>query len=345
MLIYIAIFILLLFLALLKPNGKIALYVAMIFLGGICAFRGSDVDRDYNTYISIYSHIIDGYQYAIEPSFYIFSILSNKLVGAPWLIFVFYALLAIFFKVKFIQYWSPFFMLSVIVYYSNIYFLHEMTQIRIGLASSIGFFSLKYLIDNKKKKYYFCVLIAMTIHFSIIAFLFLPLMNLKNISKHFKINYSIALFALYILYQFKVDLTSVIKFIGVDFIQNKYQMYQNQVNENDVRVNVFSAFQLLHIAIIYFAMYHSSKFENDDKFVTMLKIYSLGPISLIAFSTVPGLSLRFSELFSVCEIILLPMLVRQIKQTGVAYFSVITLSFSILIINIYYMLLVKAYAF
>ena len=344
MITYITIFILLSLVAITNYNDKKFFYFFTFFLAVFCAIRGVGVDRDYETYVSIYNYIIDGYTYAIEPTFYLLSKLSYYVFDSPWMIFIAYAALAVYFKVKIINYWSPYILLSVVINFSNIFLLHEMTQIRIGLASSIGFYSLKFLVNNEKRKYYIWVVVATLFHFSMALFLLLPLLNLKTLSFRYSFFYCIAIFWLYVLHLLDINLSGLINHIGIDFIQAKYHMYQNQVIEEGIKVNVFSVIQVLHVLITFFAMYYSSYFKEDKKLIMMIKIFSLGPLSLIAFSAVPGFSLRLSELFSVGEIVLLPMLVKQVKQVRMAYIAVIFLSLSIFLINLYYLSLVKEYA-
>lgn len=342
---YIFIFLLLSFVALNNPNGKFHFYFAMILLGVLCVFRGNGVDRDYETYVSIYDYINNGYSYSIEPTFIFISQLSSLIFNSPFFIFVAYGILAIYFKIKFIKDWSPYIMLSVVIYFSNIYLLHEMTQIRIGLASSIGFYSLKYLLENNKGKFIFWVAVAILFHYSMAVFLLSLLFRTNEITFRYKFTYIATLLMFYALYFMNINVAVVLKYLNIAIIQSKYSMYQQQLMDSGIKVNVFSIIQILHLLIIIFAFSFSSYFINDKKFVLILKIFSLSPISLVAFSAIPGVSLRLSELFSVAEIVLLPMLVQRVKHIKVAYLFVIVISLSMLLTNIYYLSLVKDYSF
>ncbi|HCP9827535.1 TPA: O51 family O-antigen polymerase [Escherichia coli] len=330
--------------SLFKGNDRRVLNASMIILGIFCAMRGNNVDRDYETYISIYTYIIEGYSYAIEPTFHLLSIISNTLTGTPFLIFCVYAGLAIYFKIKFIEYWSPYLLLSVLLYFSNVYLLHEMTQIRIGLASAIGFFSLKYLITAEKKQYFIWVFIAMTFHFSMAVFFLLPLLNSKRLSGRYVTIYWISIILLYFLSYYKIDLSVFLKYFDIGIINSKYDLYREQGENNDTSVNIYSAMQYFHLFVIFLSMVYRDSFRYDEKYIIMLKIYSLGPLSLLVFSNVPGFSLRLSELFNVGEIVLLPMLVSHIKQIKLAYLSVILISLCLLLINLYYLSLLKEYS-
>ncbi|EAA8875199.1 EpsG family protein [Salmonella enterica] len=341
---YIIVFLIFASTALLNYDRCKLFYSSMIFLGFACVMRGSDVDRDYKTYVNIYNYIIHGYSYTIEPTFFIISKISYLVAGTPFFIFILYGLLAIYFKAKFIIDWSPYPLLSVIVYFSNVYLLHEMTQIRIGLASAIGFYSLKYLITNEKRKYFICIFVATLFHYSMVIFLFLPLFNVRKISSQYKLFYFILVVLLYFLYLFNIDLSLLIKYIDIGLIQSKYNIYKEQVIDNGTNVNVFSVMQILNLLIILFAMSYSSHFKENRKLILIVKVFSLGPISLIFFSAIPGFALRLSELFTVGQIVLLPMLVKQIRQVKLAYLGVILLSFIILLNNLYYLSLVKAYS-
>ncbi|QKN28145.1 hypothetical protein HHJ52_23230 [Escherichia coli] len=65
-----------------------------------------------------------------------------------------YAAISFTFKIKYIQRNSHYLMLSVLVFYSNIFLLHDMTQIRVAVASIIAFYSLQYIVAGKQKKIY-----------------------------------------------------------------------------------------------------------------------------------------------------------------------------------------------
>lgn len=342
MYIYILIFFCISMLCLIRRN-EIFLKGVILVLFVLCAFRGNGVDRDYQSYINLYNLVINGYNYAIEPTFYWISYVSHFLSGTYVFVFLIYAALAIIFKYLFIREWSPFWMLSVLIYFSNVFLLHEMTQIRVGLASAIGFYSLKYIIQGERIKYFSWICLAIMVHFSMAVFLFFPFLKIDRITSNFKIGYVLILVLFYTLYSLNIDLSTIIQYVNIGVVQEKYAMYKMQVITEQSTVNVFSVAQILHISITLFAILYSSHFSNNRKVILIFKIYALSPLCLIAFSTLPGFSLRLSELFNVSEMIFLPMLIAYIKNFRTAYFGAIVLSFGVLLINLYYVSLVKEY--
>ncbi|WP_232012348.1 EpsG family protein [Cedecea lapagei] len=317
----------------------------MIVLFIFCALRGADVDRDYQSYVNIYGYIVNGYHYAIEPTFYLITYISELLTSSPVFIFIIYAALAISFKYLFIKEWSPYLLLSVLVYFSSIFLLHDMTQIRIGVASSIGFFSLKYIIENNYRKYYLWILVAILFHFSMVVFIFIPLLNSKRLTTNFKLGYLSLLLFLYVLYTFKIDMLTPLQYVTIGGVQEKYNMYKAQIETDNASVNVFSVTQILHILIVFLTLSFSRYFEKDKKMILIFKLYALSPLCLIAFSAIPGFSIRLSELFSISEIVFLPMLATQFKHKGLVYFIIIAISLFLLLLNLYYVGLVKEYVF
>ncbi|WP_420107100.1 EpsG family protein [Klebsiella pneumoniae] len=76
-----------------------------------------------------------------------------------------YAFLAISIKLFGIYKASPSPLLSFLYYLGGFYFLHEMMQIRIGLAGAFIFLSFYYLTNNDKKD--FCYLLSLVFCFTI----------------------------------------------------------------------------------------------------------------------------------------------------------------------------------
>lgn len=68
--------------------------------------------------------------------------------------------------------YSPYFLLSVVVYYSNYYFVGTMTAMRQGLASAFVLWGLAFLAEKKTPWFFVAVGIASLFHFSAVFALF-----------------------------------------------------------------------------------------------------------------------------------------------------------------------------
>src|SRR5471030_249920 len=341
--IYIIVFIILVIFCCFENNKKL-FYMAIFALFIIAALRGEDVDRDYKTYLSIYDYLVNGYQYTIEPTFILLCLVSKSLINSPFLIFPVYAALGLYFKSKFIKEYSPYLFLSLVVYYSNFFFIHELTQIRIGVASAIGFYSIKYLIRDNKKTFVLMVLFSCLFHFSMVVFLVALFFDKNKIDIRFVISIFFMLFLSYILIGLKLSPLDILQYVPISVIHEKLVMYKYQTQHGMIEpVNVFSVMQFLRIGIVAFVFFHARKFSNNSAMVLLTKIYSLSPICLVLLSSLPAFAIRLSELFAVADIVLLPIIVTYCTQKKIANVVVIALSATALFINLYHNEIVNGY--
>jgi hypothetical protein len=325
-------------------NNKKAFYFASFVLFIAAAMRGEGVDRDYKTYISIYEYLSNGEPYTIEPTFIIFSLISKALINSPILIFIIYALLGLYYKAKYIRSFSPYICLSLLLYYSNFYFVHELTQIRIGVASGIGFYALKFLIEGDRKKFILMIFASSLFHFSMLVLLISLVFDRNKISSKFILNTSFLILFSYVLIFLNINLLNLLQYIPIPVIQEKFNIYEYQTKNSMIeQVNIFSAMQFIHLTVLLVILNNAKKFQNNPPMVLLSKLYSLSPICLVLLSPLPAFAIRLSELYSVADIIVLPIIASYCKQNRTARFFIILLSVFVFLINLYHNNIVKGY--
>lgn len=343
MLIYIFLFVMLAFFSCSEKKQKLyKLAIAIIFV--FCAFRGANVDRDHLNYMDLIQISANDLSYPIEIAFKIISYISVNIFKSTLIVFVFFAFLAMYFKSGFISRLSPYPMLSLLVYYSNTYIVHEMTQIRIGVAGGISLYALIALSESKKLKFIFIIALASAFHITALLFLLLLLFDKKNITSHFIFRYFLLLILSYICYSYNINMVNLISYIDISYIQNKYIEYRTQVDSPDfVPINVFSTFQIIHLCIVVLSFAIAKRNKLDAGVILVIKMYSIAPVALALFSFMPVFALRLSELFIIPEIVLLPILINFIKPQYLAKFIIIIICFLIFYINIFHVGLLKDY--
>jgi len=236
--------------------------------------------------------------------------------------------------------------LSLIVYYSNFYFVHELTQIRIGAASAIGFFALKYLVENNKRNFIFLVLLSALFHFSMVVLLIAIIFDKKKINSQFILNTFILIVLSYGLIFLNINPLRLLQYIPISVLQEKLAIYTFQTeNEMIEPVNVISAIQIIRLAVIALIFANAKKFENNTSMILLCKIYSLSPLCLALLSSLPAFAIRVSELFYVADIVVLPMLASYCKQNRTVRFAIVLLSTFILLMNLFHNEIVKGYQF
>lgn len=129
-----------------KPQYYIYFFFIGVILAVYSGFRSTDADHD--MYIYLYHHLNDDVD--VEPSFNIIVNFSKIICeNEPIIMFIIYAFIGVFLKLRAIAILSNFIFLSLAIYVSEYYILQEMTQIRAGIAGGLFLLSIKPLYNKK----------------------------------------------------------------------------------------------------------------------------------------------------------------------------------------------------
>lgn len=311
-------------------------YILVVLLISAIGFRGEGIDNDYASYVaSIYA-----FQGISEPTFLILAWVIRTLSLPVSLLFVVYAYIGVYYKMRTIFYYSPLPYVSIIIYLSNIALLQDITQIRAGAATAIFLTSIPYLFKGEKVKFILLIFLAGLFHFSALPYLVLLFIGGKDFSKRSYFLWMILPVLGYLFYFFIGGDTLVDK-IPLPQIKDKLLMYKS-LEENNVEgfaeLNLFNPYMLFKISIYYFLLYHYSTLKKyNNKFTLYLKIFA---ISLFVFpvlgAVTPIMGYRVGDMFSSIEILLFPyifILFKGRKQRVAMIVGYFILLFSV---NIFY---------
>lgn len=285
------------------------LWFILFFIAG---FRAEGVDNDYENYLMAMKD-----KWGItEPSFYMISYLCYDLLGSAKLVFVVYALLStslLFFGLKKL---SSYFFLSLAIYYSTSYVIHDLNAIRAGVGVGFVFFALNHWINERMWKTFLFLALATFFHISFSMF-FLFYFFLKD-DKKFLIGFILLIPIAYFTYFAKIDALSLLMMVPVSHVQTLALAYSEWNKDVVTSVNVFSVFVIIKLIIFITVVVCikplSAKFKG---FYLYLKMYSLGLFLLIFLAALPGAAFRSSDLLWISECLLLPMLVVVVNPRWV----------------------------
>lgn len=311
---------------------NILLLVMALVLMVNAATRPDDVAKDYSVYLYYWrlKFLED-----VELSFiHIRNLLKNVLQLGPASLFIVYAVLGVGAKVYSIRLFSKYVFLSLLVYISHYYILHELTQIRVGVASGFFLIGLYYMAQRNLGKFLLFTIIAGYFHYS--AFLALPLWFIYNDQR--KINlYALFIPIGYIIYFVGSDL---IVNIPIPYVQEKVRIYEELRDlgfEDTDKINVFNAVFLMRISIFYVLFFFRERIEIKNQYIyILLKIYAISLFAFTALASIPAFAFRIQELFGVVEILLFPSLAFIFKDKIFGYTLVIAMALAILSIDIFY---------
>jgi hypothetical protein len=305
---YFAIFFLISFFCFVNFKQKREIIIIMtILLVIVAAFRGA-IDRDHKIYIAMYQASLSGTNYN-EFSYNILSLIIYYLSDNIIFIFIFYAILGVSIKINAIKKLTDFPICAILIYFSMYYILHEMTQIRVGLATGFILLSIPYIYEKDFKRFLLYVLLGFFFHYSVIIVLPFYFLSHNKISKWFYILIPLA----YILYFLDLNISSLLELIKLDLIAFKYKAYKT-LSAID-RINIFNFIMIMRYIFIIFLLWKWEFLYEKNKYsVIIIKLYIISCFFLIILADIPAIAFRVSEIFAVVEIIIIPYFVYFFKN-------------------------------
>ena len=296
------------------------LCLVSILLFLIAAFRPIGIDNDSLTYESEILAFYRGGGDIKEPVFMVFGYISEVLFNANTrVVFILYALFSIFLKCYAIARYSKNIILSIFIYAGMFFILHDMTQIRVGLASGFFLLAIPDLIRNERKRYVFKILLACLCHFSAVILIPLILLSAKKINLRIVLlSPIIMLMVVLLIGDMNPILISIFKYLPEPLSTKaiSYIVGVEQFGRFD-DVNIFSKFTLSAFAFFILYLYSCTKSVLTADDVIYLKLFSIMLTLFYLFASVPVLASRTFELFAVSFVFSLPIIATKFKPTWI----------------------------
>ncbi|MCI9607825.1 MAG: EpsG family protein [Muribaculaceae bacterium] len=296
----------------------------------VVTLRDGSTLNDYANYVEIYNY--SDRITEVEPSFMLIKYIS-KPIGGVVALFIIYSLLCTIIKLLAIKKLTDLYLLSILIYISNIMLLHDMTQIRAGVASALFLYAIPYLSKKCYLKYCLCILIATCFHYSGLL-LFIPCIYwIKSLRQH-------KLF-LYIIIPLGYILGGTIfnvSHIPIESIRFKLEMYQ-QLQASGAKgfqdLNLYNPYILFRICVYYILLSKRKIISVHNKYTDCLLFIDAISIAIFPlFSSISLLGYRGSELIGVVELITYPFFYYIIKPKFIAKDTVISIGILLLVVNI-----------
>ncbi len=327
---------------------KPAIPIFVLLLIAMAAFRPAGMDRDSPVYFDFLNEIgtasnyfTDGtYFLTYEPTFYLIPILFKNLLGTEYFIsgfFIFYAIIGVFFKIRGIIGLSKFYFLSFLIYFSNFFLLHELTQIRGGVAAGIFLFALTFLQKKQPLKYIFWILLACLFHYASIILFIVPFINKIPFSRLILL---VVMGVTLLLAFFNNSLLEGLVDLNLGPFSQKVEVYQ-YLTENEIegfgeinKLNLLFLLQL--ISTIIFIFYEPKITTQNVHAQLLIKCMVTGLFFFQLFNSLPAIAFRTSEMFLAVNIITFPFYIYLFKHRIIGIAVVIFIAVMLFYLNIYY---------
>lgn len=266
----------------------------------------------------------------IEPTFSIISIINNNFFSSSSVgLFFMYASIAIFLKIYILPKLTNYVNSALFLYVTSYFFILELTQIRAAVAVGFFLWGLHDIINENRKSFLVKILLAITFHYSAVIYLIVYFIDINKISRVFWI--FLPLFGFFLSFIFT---PSMINFFIPDFLVHKIGLYLD-IAEKAALINPYR----IGLLIIYIYFLYYIKSFNDKRLILYIKVFGISLFMYYLFANIGTVfSVRFSGMFSVVIIFLLPTLFKIIKQKLFVVFFIILYGF----INIYYLIFVQS---
>lgn len=312
-------------------------WLICFFLIIIVAFRGP-IDQDYGSYVETLN---DSNSYTIsEPTFILFRWIVNLFSLPNVTLFLIYAFCGISLKFIAIRKYSELEIVSLLIYFSNILLLHDITQIRAGVASALLLLSLDYLYHKKYKQYIFIILIATLFHYSSLGAILLLLISSSSLKKKKHIYIWGIIPVLGLFFHLTNNYFNAISLIPIESIRIKMEMYkalEEKGVEGFSQVNLFNPYFIFKLCIFYFLFFYRKYFSSYPKFIFYLKIFGISLFLFHSLSAItPLLGYRMSEYVGVIEIFLIPYCFLLFKTKKQKFLMISAYYILLASINIFY---------
>lgn len=298
------------------------------------AFRPEGVDKDYFSYVGYYYNPNSSMALLTEPTFRVISSIA-RFFGVPAIIFIVYAFLAVPLKVYSIVRITPLWYMSILVWFSHLYIVQDMTQIRVAVASAIYLFSLPYLIKGHRWRFLLCVVVAILFHYS--ALFLIPICLLSN--KPFTKKELLLLYMLPVLLYFTPILSlETLSLVPIPFIQEKIVVYKEMIQYSGMfsELNIFNIMALFRLFAYYLLLWKWDVVCNvypNVPIVLKLMCYSICVYA--GFSFLPVFAVRAQELIGVIDFIAFPLLALAFRPNWLGRFAVIIYVVGVFIADIF----------
>lgn len=291
--------------------------ILLILMAGL---RPIGIDGDSLNYVSVlHVGLSDANFIGKEPAFWIINELNKILFGGnEQTFFLIFAILGVSLKLLAIKKLSllPFY--SIFVYISLYFILHEMTQIRVGVATAIFLLAIPDIYNRNFKTFLFKTILAMMFHYSAVIMLLAYFLNPYKIN--FKIFFFLPLIGIVFMF-IGINIITILNpflFLLPDFLANKIELYILLLDDGKFnQINVFN-FYYTSLLVFYYIMILYHNYFKSLYDVLFLKIFGLMLFCFYFFSAIPVLAFRVSEFFGVVLIILIPHFALIFKQKTIA---------------------------
>jgi len=315
-----------------KSNRIIYVYFIGIILLLFAGIRGS-TGVDSINYINFFNDNTDTFWdwrnlkrgYA-EPGFYYLSVILKSISNDITFYFLFISFISMLPLIKSLSILSVYPILGFIVYFARFFPARNMNQIRGALAIAIVMYAIKFLAEDKPRKYFLLVLLAMIFHLSAIVALFFGFIY------KIKVSFPLAVFLLLASAVVGVSAQAIVPILLGFSSSNLFVLGWVYLTYENLGLNNPVIYYQIFLCLPYF--YFEKRLSTIQKgYYIIRNAYLFSTMILLLTVNMGVIGGRLATLFATCEIFIVPALVYTIRPKLVGYIAMIILLSIIFYLN------------
>lgn len=284
-------------LSLLGGGYRVCYWCLAGFLIFLCAFQESGVTSDHAEYLAYYAGIVSEEfgPFFVEPTFFVMAMMSSLLTGSAILLFLFYATLGICTKFYVMERATPYPWLSIAVYLSYFFLLHEFTQIRVGVAAGLILCAAYFRFAGQRHKSFIALTSAVLFHYS--AIIFLPFMLLRDARAQTIFSMYACCCALFALYFLDVSLIKWLVNHELFIEGTRLEFYTHDASGRGESFNIVRA--IFHFVLLTPLVFAFRRIQREQPFVAYsVSLHLSGLLILLMLHDTQVLAYRLSDIFN-----------------------------------------------
>jgi hypothetical protein len=310
----------------------------------LATFRVAGVGNDDIAYLTMLhkipsvlecSNIYCDYSYTtfnIEFGFFMLLSMLAALARNSYILFGASSLVAVSLNVRSIRYFSPYFALGMLVYFTHFYLAKDLNAIRLGMASGIVFLAATYLHKKKYMMLALYLVLAMIVHVSSVLFI-IPIV-LYRLQPTRAVYLALSIFL--VLMAFFVDSKWLLRQLAfISFISEKIDSYLTTEKYGYVLpfFNVVNIKNLLLLAVGL--VWWKDLEERYPTFNLVFCVFYCATFLRIVMGDFAILAGRGYASISMFEYVLLPMIAVHLFGKKIGFLIVAVYAFGALYLNLH----------
>lgn len=324
---------------LLFKNWKYTIYIVFFLLLLFCVFQDTDLNRDRANYISLLTVIKQNglfYSFLVFEPFFallasLLSVLSDELYYQSF--FSITALISLLIKLNVANKYKCNYFIFFVLFISYYYFVHEVTQVRAGLAIGLFYLAVYFYIYRKYALFFIVGLIASLCHYSCIIFLFVPLLISHQPDRYFYLKYGF-LFCLLPFFIFSDGwVFNIVETLGQALNLQKIDSNINLLKNTGMEKSDALIRLLPQVPLLIFSSFYFRYIKKDKVLFVLFQLYLLFFISVVYLSELYVIAFRIGDIFLVSSIFIFSRMYFMVKQRYIFSTFLVCLS-SVILVNV-----------